>query len=213
MNVTFLDTKILVFTKPPLAGKCKSRLVPVLGEEGAAQLQARLLQKIITDLLAFNLCSFEIWQSETSTYFTDLFRQQKLKIPVCTQQGATLGERMSNAMQKTLQDVTNVIIIGSDCILYSQSYIKSAIVSLNTAPFVIGPAADGGYVLIGASQHAPEIFEDVSWGTNRVLEETLLKMQRSGINYTILDELWDIDEPIDLDKLKKHAPELLDINL
>ncbi len=213
MSFTFPDTKILVFTKPPIAGKCKSRLVPVLGEEGAAQLQAWLIKKIIADLAEFNLCPFEIWQSEPTSCFSDLFVEKDVSVAVHTQQGNTLGERMSNAMQQTLEDVSSVIIIGSDCILYSETYIKIAIICLNTESLVIGPAADGGYVLIGANQHYPAIFENISWGSSRVFQQTLLKVQHKGIAYNVLEELWDIDTPSDLDKLQKFAPGILDFSL
>ncbi len=210
MSFTFLDTKILVFTKPPITGKCKSRLVPALGEKGAAQLQARLLKKIITELVEFNLCAFEIWQTEPTSCFADLFVNKDVSVVVHTQQGNTLGERMSNAMQQTLQDVSRVIIIGSDCILYSKPYIKMAISCLNTESLVIGPAADGGYVLIGANQYYPAIFENISWGSSCVFQQTILKAQHKGIAYNVLEELWDIDTPSDLDKLKKVAPGILD---
>lgn len=210
MSYTFPDTQILIFTKPPLAGKCKSRLIPALGEEGAAELQARLLKKIIKDLSDFNLCPFEIWQSEESSYFSDSFREQKINISIYTQQGDTLGERMFNAMQMALQKVSNVIIIGADCVLYSQAYIKKAISYLGSvSSLVIGPATDGGYVLIGASQLFPSVFENINWGTNRVFEQTLLTAQNKGITCHILTELWDIDTPADLDKLREWAPDIL----
>jgi len=209
-NFFYPNNRILIFTKPPIAGKCKSRLIPALGKKGAAELQARLIKKIITDLSEFNLCPFEIWQSEPSSYFDKLFAEQKMTTRVCTQQGNNLGERMSNALEQSLQDTHSVVIIGSDCILYSKTYLHKAIVSLQTQQVVIGPALDGGYVLIGTNQHFPDLFEGINWGMDIVFEQTISKLQVGNKTYTILNSLWDIDTAEDLKSLRQCAPEILD---
>jgi len=207
MSFSFPDTRILVFTKLPFPGKCKSRLIPVLGEEGAAQLQERLINKIIMDLLSFKLCPFEIWQSEKSDYFSKLFVSNSIHVPVSTQKGDDLGERMSNAMGKTLKEISNVIIIGSDCILYNEEYLKSAIVTLQSNSVILGPAEDGGYVLIGMNQRYPTLFEGINWGSDTVFAQTILRLQQGKITYKSIRTLWDIDTKEDLDKLSLADPD------
>jgi len=206
MQYRYPTIKILIFTKPPLAGKCKTRLIPCLGEHGAAQLQESLLLKIISDLIEFNLCPFEIWQSEESNYFTQL--QVGSELVINTQQGNDLGERMSNAMSNGLLASEGVLIIGSDCAEYTESYFEKAIRSLLNQKSVIGPAYDGGYLLIGLTRLYPELFLNIKWGSSQVLARTLKALNNLSIHYSTLEPLHDIDRPEDLPLLRKIEPNL-----
>ncbi|MBN4080063.1 TIGR04282 family arsenosugar biosynthesis glycosyltransferase [Beggiatoa alba] len=209
MDYLFPDARILVFSKPPIPGKCKTRLIPDLGKKDAAALQAKLITKIIKDLLAFRLCPFEIWQSEETDYFTELITQYKKPIRIKTQQGHDLGERMSNALVETHKEVSSVLVIGSDSIMYSKPYLEKALQSLKTHSVVVGPALDGGYGLIGGIKDYPDLFTHISWGSSQVLKQTLTKLDKENISYLCLDQLWDIDTPSDLVKLRQYAPQLL----
>lgn len=200
MKYLFPDTRISVFTKPPVPGKCKTRLIPHLGEEGAAHLQEKLIKKIINDLYEFQLCPFDVWQSEPTEYFSCLVSNFNSDIKIHTQAGFDLGARMSNAIKDNLKISKKLIIIGSDCIEYSKAYLTSAIESLDNYDVVVGPAYDGGYVLIGATVHYPKIFQDISWGTETVLADTVSKLRLNYISFTQLKTLNDIDTPEDLKK-------------
>ena len=200
MNYKFPDAKIFVFSKPAIAGKCKTRLIPSLGKEGAAKVQSKLLIKIIDDLLEYQLCPFEIWQSEASLYFTELNSKYNHKFIMETQLGNDLGERMSHALSSGLKHSKMIIIIGSDCIEYSKQYLIDAIRSLDSNEVVIGPAFDGGYVLIGGRSIYPEVFKGIHWGTDKVLRESLAIMNSKNINYSQLIPLNDIDTAADYEK-------------
>ncbi|HFD32565.1 MAG TPA: glycosyltransferase [Gammaproteobacteria bacterium] len=213
MQTVFTDTRILIFTKLPLPGKCKSRLIEVLGKNGAANLQAKLVKKIIMDLSGFNLCPFEIWQSEPGDYFSQWLYKRNIKIPVHFQQGKDLGMRMVNAIEQTLREVSNVIIIGSDCLLYSYDYLATAITRLQNNDVVIGPATDGGYVLIGMQQVFPMLFDGIHWGTDSVFEQTVAKLQAEKHRYHCLETLWDIDRSSDLNLVRQISPEIMDFSL
>ncbi len=201
MQYLYPKAKILIFTKPPLAGKCKSRLVPHLGEDGAALLQQKLLHKIITDLTNFKICPFEIWQSEESNYFDKL--KSKFNVTIKTQQGSHLGERMSAAISASLATSDGILLIGSDCAEYTKPYLINALSAVQSNDVVIGPAHDGGYVLIGMSKLHPQIFLDIPWGTAAVLKLTLSKLDKSKIRTASLTTLRDIDRPEDLVFLEK----------
>lgn len=205
MKYLFSNALICIFTKPPIPGKCKTRLIPHLGEEGAAHLQEELICKIIDDLNDYKLCSFEIWQSESSDYFTNLVLNNNFDINIKTQFGADLGERMSNTFSASLKRNKKVIIIGSDCVEYSKQYLTSALQSLDKDNAVIGPAYDGGYVLIGSTDYYPEIFKDISWGERCVLSQTLEKLSQLDITFSQLKVLNDIDTAADLKKASEFV--------
>lgn len=205
MKYLFPNALICIFTKPPIPGKCKTRLIPHLGEEGAAQLQESLINKIINDLNDYKLCPFEIWQSEPSDYFTNLVLNNNFAINIKTQFGVDLGERMSNALNASLKRNKKVIIIGSDCVEYSKQYLTSALQSLDNDNVVIGPASDGGYVLIGSTAYYPAIFKDISWGEGCVLVQTLEKLSQLDITFSQLKVLNDIDTSNDLQKASEFV--------
>lgn len=209
MSYLFPNTRIIVFTKPPIPGKCKTRLIPHLGEEGAAKLQETLITKIINDLDLYQLCPVEIWQSETTDYFSQFILKYNKNIDIHTQTGVDLGVRMSNAFKDSLKRSSKILIIGSDCIEYSKEYLTSAIQSLKNHDVVLGPAYDGGYVLIGATSHYPGIFENICWGTNKVLSETVIKLRQYKISYTQLNPLHDIDTPADLVNIGEFVGKVL----
>lgn len=208
MQYLYPEARILVFARPPVPGRCKTRLVPVLGEKGAAQLQQNLTDKIMHDLEAYKLCPFELWQSDETLYFKQRYSTIN-GLTIHTQTGEDLGERMANAISCALTTAKNVIVTGSDCVLYSKYYLSSAIESLKSGNVVVGPASDGGYVLLATKQEIPEIFRDISWGTPRVLQQTLNKLAKEQQKYSVLGELWDIDTPEDLLKLQQVAPDML----
>lgn len=205
MNYAYPDTTILVFSKPAIAGKCKTRLIPYLGERGAAKLQSNLLNKILTDLTDFSLCPFEVWQSEASPYFKNLNHTFNNALKLKLQCGDNLGARMSHAITAGLKKSKRVIIVGSDCIEYSKDYLMNAIRVLETQDVVLGPAYDGGYVLIGMTKSYPALFNAVSWGTSLVLDETLQNIEQCQLQHTLLLPLNDIDTAEDYKKTVKNV--------
>ncbi|MDC0598738.1 TIGR04282 family arsenosugar biosynthesis glycosyltransferase [Gammaproteobacteria bacterium] len=194
----FPQACVLMFAKEPVAGKVKTRLITSLGADGAKDLHIQLLQRQIDVLEHSSLCHKQLWVNANPQHsvFKKFSGERK------RQSGADLGEKMCNAAKSALQDFKQVVIIGSDCPDIDEAYLQQALEALVSGnDVVLGPAQDGGYVLVGLSRLIPEIFEDVSWGSEKVLRQTQSRLQANNIVWQELPERFDIDRPEDLEKL------------
>jgi hypothetical protein len=117
---------------------------------------------------------------------------------VSQQRGADLGERMYRAIQNGLQHYAKVILVGSDCPAIEGAYLEQALSALDAAPLVLGPAQDGGYVLIGAREIHRELFEEIPWGTEQVYGKTIGSIRKLDLSWAELPVLADVDRPQDL---------------
>ena len=129
---------------------------------------------------------------------------------LCAQHGAELGARMDAAITAELgQGASSVVLIGTDSPTLPTAYLQRAAAWLGgDAEVVLGPAADGGYYLIGARRPIPELFATgISWGTAQVLPATLLRLQSlrdRGVRVALLPFFYDVDTPQDLRLLLAH---------
>ncbi|MCB0641856.1 MAG: TIGR04282 family arsenosugar biosynthesis glycosyltransferase, partial [Phaeodactylibacter sp.] len=111
-----------------------------------------------------------------------------------------LGTRMNMAFAEVLQQHAKAVIIGSDCASLTPTIVRAAFEALDTHDFVIGPAEDGGYYLMGMNALSPWVFEDIAWSTETVLAQTLQKIVTHQKTYQLLPELSDIDYEEDWEK-------------
>jgi rSAM/selenodomain-associated transferase 1 len=126
-----------------------------------------------------------------------------LDCSLINQVGEDLGQRMSYAVTTGLNEYRYVILIGADCPNMSTDYLKQAVIALsNGADAVLGPAEDGGYVLIGLRRTIPCLFDGLPWGTDKVLEMTRDCLRRVGWSWKELPVLWDLDRPEDLSRFE-----------
>lgn len=191
-----------MFARVPVLGKVKTRLIPALGEQGALDMHLYLMHRQIEVLNTLNKnrrCNVQLWvdQSIEHPEFKKFTGEVKL------QQGNDLGEKMYHAGQEVLREFSRVLIIGSDCPGMDEAYLEEALQALEDeeTDIVIGPALDGGYVLIAMKQTCKEIFQDVDWGTEQVLQQTMDKCHSSGLRLIRLSALRDIDTAEDLKSL------------
>ena len=106
---------------------------------------------------------------------------------------------MQHALIQVLRGNKQVLVVGTDCPLIDKTYLNSAFEALQHGNgVVLGPAEDGGYVLIGMKRFNYALFAGISWGTDRVLEQTRAALVRTGWTWSELEPLWDIDRPDDL---------------
>lgn len=203
-----IDCRILVFAKAPTPGRVKTRLVPALGEAAAAALQRRLIERTLATAVAAGLGEVELWCAPATNddFFSACAKQHGIELRA--QGEGDLGARMARALDCALAERSPTLLIGSDCPALTPQYLREAALALGEGnDAVIGPAEDGGYVLIGlARSPAAPLFEDIAWGSATVLRETRARLARLGWRWRELATLWDLDRPEDLLRLAQLPP-------
>jgi len=201
------DISILVFAKAPVPGRVNTRLAAAIGDERAAELHANLMQRTLAMAVAADLGPITLCCAPDTSHPCFQDAVASCGVTLATQNGADLGERMYRALATALEDCAASIIIGTDCPFLDSGYLSAAakVLAAGQVPMVIGPAADGGYVLLGASRIHPSLFDDVPWGTHRVLPITRQRLQALDWPWRELAPLNDIDRPEDLALLEARS--------
>lgn len=209
MNQAMSDGRacIIVFAKAPVAGQVKTRLIPALGAQGACDLHETLVQHTLATVTQAQLCPVQLWCASSPAHASfphpffgncrDIF-----SVSLHEQKGDDLGERMYHALSTALQTYAYAIIVGTDCPALTMDYLRQALDALHHgARVVLGPAQDGGYVLMGARQLHPSLFSGIAWGTASVLNDTRTRLHNLKWQWQELTEQWDVDRPEDLPRL------------
>lgn len=179
---------LIIFTKNPELGKCKTRLAQTIGDEAALNIYKFLLEhtaSVSKEALADKYVFYSDNIKKNDLWDPDIFRKKR-------QQGIDLGERMENAFSELfLLGYDKVVIIGSDLLDLKTEHIDMAFKQLNENDVVIGPAKDGGYYLLGIKTLSSKIFKNKLWGASNVLKDTLNDIKNNS--FSLLEELNDID--------------------
>ena len=192
-NSTTKNT-LIIFLKYPEAGKVKTRLAKDVGDQRAAEIYSQMSKTIIDNVSESN-------GYETAIFFDPPDKEYEIRnwigkkeVPFAPQRGDTLGDKISNAFKEVFSSESErVVIIGTDCIDVSSKTITQAINSLEDVDVVLGPVVDGGYYLLGLNNHIPEIFQEIEWSTDRVLNQTLERIKEKKLSFELLETLIDID--------------------
>jgi rSAM/selenodomain-associated transferase 1 len=190
---------LIIFSKAPVAGQVKTRLQADIGPEACAVLQERMIRKTLSTSLASSANHVVIytWPDMHHPLFQSLGKQYDISL--CRQSGDTLGERMSQAFAQALENPGPVLLIGTDCPALTPKILDQCFDELEKGiDCVLVPALDGGYVLIGLCQHHPKVFENIDWGTEQVLEQTIEQLKALNLSFQCLPTLQDIDTINDL---------------
>lgn len=202
-------TSILqLFMKAPVPGLVKTRLHPPLTLEQAACIHEMLCARLCETLCQLPGITTEVWAGSDAShpFFGQL--QQQFGVAVHEQPAGDLGARMQATLQDGLRRSPRVLIVGGDCLSVDPAYVQEALSYLVGADrAVLGPAEDGGYVLVGAAEARVGMFADVAWGSDQALSQTLRNFRRLDYDVTLLASRWDIDTFADL---QSHAPDLLE---
>ena len=205
--------RIAIFARAPLPGQVKTRLQAKLGPEGCLLLYTAMLDRLLATLGSAELAPVELWVSSNTDH--EAFISHCNKKDIHLQKGQDLGQKMNWTAGRVLANsaVDEVLIIGTDCPAMDVAYLEGALLALQQDNgVVIGPAEDGGYVLIGLKQPYPGLFLEIEWGSQRVLSQTLQRLAQLELPYTLLEPLWDVDRPQDLRRLVELNPPL-DVDL
>jgi len=193
------SSALLVFMRAPRAGKVKTRLARSLGDEKAAEFYNLCIDATLEEIgqLSKEIDKYISFTEPTSKY--EVERLAGLGFKVTLQEGEGLGQRLCNAFSRVLENgAQKVVIVASDVPDLSARIMTDAISSLDNSDVVIGPCYDGGYYLIGMKELHGELFHGISWGTERVYQQTLDATRKKALAVRGLPILVDIDTEADL---------------
>lgn len=189
---------VIVFAKAPVPGLAKTRLARTIGFEAAAHLAGTMLTHTVASALDSGIGPVELCCAPDTTHEKFQMVAVGAAVSFSEQGGGDLGDRMARAFTRGLDQYRRVVLIGTDAPLLDACVLRQAADALVAHDVVIAPAVDGGYVLVGLSRHASEIFQDIEWSTSRVMAQTRARIASLGLSFQELPTMHDIDEPEDL---------------
>ncbi|MDK1032736.1 MAG: TIGR04282 family arsenosugar biosynthesis glycosyltransferase, partial [Planctomycetia bacterium] len=195
-----MQQRLIIFTRYPRAGKTKTRLIPAIGAEAAAELQRRMTARTLAIAKAFRRnfpVSIEVAHEDGDAA---LMRQWLGNdVQYRSQSEGDLGQRMERAFRQAFDEgMQSVVIMGTDCPGVTPAHLEGAFDTVARNEVALGPTRDGGYYLIGLRRRTPQLFAGVPWGTKGVLRETLRIARDLGLSTALLEGLEDVDRPEDI---------------
>lgn len=189
---------VIVMAKAPAPGYAKTRLIPALGEAGAARVADLLLHRALGAALGAGLGTVDLCCAPDAQHpALDRHRNQP-GLTLSSQGEGDLGERMARAFDRWWPGAERVIMTGTDAPALDEHMLRRAARALDDADAVFVPALDGGYALVGLRRPAPGLFQSVAWSTAHVMAQTRQRLAAAGMRHVELEAVTDIDEPGDL---------------
>ncbi|MBI3484724.1 MAG: TIGR04282 family arsenosugar biosynthesis glycosyltransferase [Acidobacteria bacterium] len=209
---------VIVFCKPPVAGRVKTRLIGALSARQAAEVHAACVRDTVAMVRAVPCAQKWLYVAADRATARGLGMRLRLgkNWKVVTQRGDDLGERMRNAMDEQLRaGAEKVVIAGTDSPWMGRARIERALQLLDKTEVVLGPSEDGGYYLIATRRMVSKLFSEIHWGTAEVLPQTLRALRATRTSFRLLQRDFDLDRPEDLRRVARmavrgtlHAPAL-----
>ncbi len=196
---------VAILAKAPVAGFAKTRLIPAVGAAGAARAHRGFALAALRTARQAQLEPVIVWGAPdvAHRFFRALRKVEKVQLD--SQCPGDLGQRMTHAMERHFNAHPSLplLVIGTDCPVLSPGHLHEAARSLAQHDVVLVPAEDGGYVLIGMARPVPAVFQNITWSTGQVLQQTRDRMQVAGLSWCELPPLWDVDQPDDWHRLQR----------
>ncbi len=188
---------VIFFLRYPERGKVRSRLAEEIGDDLAYELYIRFIRDILGAIRAVDAENIIVGTGSTGKGPPGFFGRSLRLV----QRGHDPGERLYHAFADVFsRGYTRAVLIGSDCPGLTADYIREAFVELGNHDAVLGPRSDGGYCLIAFHKRSlrDEFFRGISWGTSRVLIETMGKIEDTMMELSILSQEAVVDGLDDL---------------
>lgn len=200
---TMLAEQLILFTRYPESGQTKTRLIPALGAEGAADFQRWMTKRLIAQVKKLQELRPVSFVVRFAGGDEAMMRQWLGAGRYAPQQGDNLGARLQQAFSAAFAEGHGrVVIIGADCPALSPQIMEEAFCLLEKDDVVLGPARDGGYYLVGLRALHTELFSRIAWGTGEVLTQTIEAASRIQASVKLLELLADVDRPEDLHHIR-----------
>ena len=202
-----MSETLIIFSRYPEPGKTKTRMIPALGAKGAADLQRQMTEHTLntaTKLALTRNITIEVHFAGGDIQLMSQWLGKDVRyVPQVT---GDLGNKMLSAFKRAFNlGNQRVVIIGIDCPDMGQSILNQAFDVLEQQDLVLGVAEDGGYYLIGLSHPCTQLFQQINWGTDRVLKQTVKIAQQQQLDVHYLSTLADVDRPEDLAIWQKYT--------
>lgn len=204
-----VTSALAVFTRSASPGRTKTRLIPLLGAQGAAGLHAALVRDTLrkVDSLSPAIARYVFLacpparagkRGQAGPALAGLPARFRL----LRQRGRDLGQRLQNAFRILLRHYSRVVVIGTDSPLLAPRVLREAFRELQVCDAALGPCRDGGYYLIGLRRLDAGLFQGVGWSTAHAFRDTLSSLLRRGYSCSVLEPCGDVDRPADVAQLK-----------
>ena len=197
---------VAIFTRAPVPGETKTRLIPLLGAEGAAHVQRKMTWHVLEMAGALADVSVSLWCAGGVAHPFLQSCSAHFQVECLAQCEGDLGMRMGDCLRRGLELHERMLLIGSDCPAMTTGDLAGAAAALDDARMVFIPAEDGGYVLVGARRGGLErsCFSDVAWGSAEVMAQTRRRLAcrgwSAGQEWREMPALWDVDTPEDFQR-------------
>lgn len=200
---------VIVFTREPIAGAAKTRLIARIGAHNAAALAGAFTCDALAKARGLGMPLVIAASAPAGACGSPYFRAlaKAFRAELIDQGGGHLGARMRRALEPYAP--AGAILIGTDTPTIPPAMIARCAAMLRDAPVVLGPSLDGGYYLIGVRGAMPDIFRGVRWGRTRVLEQTLARLRRDRMPHALGPSWYDVDRWSDLMLLRAHLWKLI----
>jgi rSAM/selenodomain-associated transferase 1 len=192
------ELRLCIFARAPVRGRVKQRLAAELGDERALAVHIELVEGTLMRCTGRAAWRTDLWIADGDAgdpLISDWC--DRFNVTFKSQQGDDLGARMNHALTACVMEGAVPVLIGCDCPDIDALYVERAFSALDEADVVLGPAEDGGYGLMGIRRPAPSLFDEIPWGTDRVLERTLQRAAESGLVVELLAPIRDVDTVAD----------------
>jgi rSAM/selenodomain-associated transferase 1 len=203
------SNKLLIFTKAPILGEVKTRLQPDYSVEQSLKLHKKLVINTLTSISDLSDFHVELCCAPNRQHMFFLDCEKRFPIQLSDQLGDDLGERMAFAFSSALQLYEKVIIVGTDCPDLNGEYVNNALKALDDFDAVMGPAEDGGYVLLGLKKFSPALFTDILWGSDVVFKQTKKVLTELSWSCHELGIMYDVDRSEDLQRYKNLLTDII----